>query len=310
MNAVVIIGFDENITSIIEELALANANRGDAVVVVLAEKDKIDMEEIISERVGDLGSLRVVCRSGRPDSPKDLKVCSLDTCKSIIVNLADDFMTVKTILACENLLDECGNNQAYITATIRDREVLQPARIAGGERSEILNFQKAIARLMIQSGRHPGMSEIFSELLSFRGNEVYVGTCDAGAGLKISDINLRIRNATAIGVLESGQSLFSHNPDYVLQRGDQLIWLAEDDKPLQLQGGAETDTGSFSYEPEAPEEPQTNPDPEAEGAYKIFRGGSFLSAAARCRVSNRSSCSPRLRQSIIGFRLAMRYRPE
>ena len=59
-----------------------------------------------------------------------------------------------------------------------------------------------------------------------------------------------------------------------------------------------------------PEEPQTNPDPEAEGAYKVFRGGSFLSAAARCRVSNRSSCSPRLRQSIIGFRLAMRYRPE
>ena len=59
-----------------------------------------------------------------------------------------------------------------------------------------------------------------------------------------------------------------------------------------------------------PEEPQTNPDPEAEGAYKIFRGGSFQSAAARCRVSNRSSCSPRLRQSIIGFRLAMRSRPE
>ena len=59
-----------------------------------------------------------------------------------------------------------------------------------------------------------------------------------------------------------------------------------------------------------PEEPQTNPDQEAEGAYKIFRGGSFLSAAARCRVSNRSSCSPRLRQSIIGFRLAMRDRPE
>lgn len=253
----VVIGFDENIISILEELATANENTDGAVVVVIADKDKVEMEEIIKDRLPDTGNFRIVCRRGRPDSLTDLKICALNTCRSIIVNLNDDIMTLKTILVCENLLDECGNDQAYITATIRDREVLQPARIAGGERSEILNFQKAIARLMIQSGRHPGMSEIFSELLSFRGNEVYVGTCDEAAGLKISDINLRIRNATAIGVLESGQSLFSHDPNYVLQPGDQLIWLAEDDNPLQLQECAETDTGSFSYESEAPEEPQT-----------------------------------------------------
>ena len=227
--------------------------------MVIADKDKVEMEEIIKDRLPDTGNFRIKCRRGRPDSClTDLKICSLNTCRSIIVNLNDDIMTLKTILACENLLDECGNDQAYITATIRDREALQPALIAGGERSEILNFQKAIARPgMIQSGRHPGMSEIFSELLSFRGNEVYVGTCDKASGLKISDINLRIKNATAIGVLETGQALFSHNPDYVLQPGDQLIWLAEDDKPLQLLECAETDTGSFSYEPEAPEEPQT-----------------------------------------------------
>ncbi|HAE45389.1 MAG TPA: hypothetical protein DCG37_07350 [Lachnospiraceae bacterium] len=66
--------------------------------------------------------------------------------------------------------------EELVMANKNVREVLQPAKIAGGERSEILNFQKTIAHLMIQSGRHPGMSEIFSELLSFRGNEIYVGT--------------------------------------------------------------------------------------------------------------------------------------
>ncbi len=253
----IVIGFDENIISILEELVLAHENADDAVVVVIADKDKVEMEEMIKDRLPDTGNLRIVCRKGQPDSPADLKICSLDTCRSIIVNLNDDAMTLKTILVCESLLDEYGNSQAYITATIRDREVLHPARIAGGDRAEILNFQKTIARLMIQSGSHPGMSEIFSELLSFRGNEIYVGTCDKASGLPIKEINERLMNATAIGVLGVGQSLSTHNPEYVIQPGDQLIWIAEDDQPLQLQERAEIDPGSFSHEPEAPEEPHT-----------------------------------------------------
>ncbi|MBQ1841183.1 MAG: NAD-binding protein, partial [Atopobiaceae bacterium] len=148
---VVIVGFDENVTNIIEELALANENQSDAVVVVMAEHDKTDMEDVIRDRVSDLRGLRVICRSGRPDSTKSLDKCSLDTCKSVIVNLEDDFMTVKTILACRSLLEERGNRDAYVTAVIRDRDVLHPAAIAGADAAEILNFQKTIARLMVQS---------------------------------------------------------------------------------------------------------------------------------------------------------------
>lgn len=255
---VIIIGFDENITSIIEELALANANSSDAVVVVLAEKDKIDMEEIISERVGDLGNLRVVCRSGRPDSPKDLKVCSLDTCKSIIVNLADDFMTVKTILACENLLDEYGNHDAYITAVVRDREVLHPAKIAGGSRAEILNFQKTIARLMVQSGRHPGMSEILSELLSFKGDEVYVVDNPFGKGVPFKSINLRLPHSTAIGVVRGDKPLLNPDAKYMLDKSDKLIVIAQDESKIEIRdAAAAVDENVFEREPNMQEEPHT-----------------------------------------------------
>ena len=58
-------------------------------------------------------------------------------------------------------------------------------------------------------------------------------------------------------MLGVGQSLFTHNPGYVLQPGDQLIWIVEDDDPLKLQGCAATDPGSYSNEPEIPEEPHT-----------------------------------------------------
>ena len=50
---------------------------------------------------------------------------------------------------------------------------------------------------------------------------------------------------------------------------------------------------------------QTDPDPEAEGGEKVFRGGSYTSDPARCRVSNRSHCKPIGKHSNIGFRLAI-----
>lgn len=256
-NHTVIIGFDENVTSIIEELALANENQQDAAVVIMAETDKTKMEDIIRDRVENLGNLRVVCRNGRPDAPKDLKVCSLDTCKSIIVNLADDFMTVKTILACETLLDDYGNDEAYITATVRDREVLQPAKIAGGERAEILNFQKTVARLMVQTGRHPGMSEVLAEMLSFKGNEIYVEEIPSAVGLSFKEINLRLPRATAIGVVRNEEPLLNPDADALVEPGDQVILIALDDNQTELQDPAPIDTNAFEREPNVVEEPHT-----------------------------------------------------
>ena len=254
---VVIIGFDENTTSIIEEMVYAAENKKGAVAVILADHDKTDMEDTIRDRIADLGNLRVVCRTGRPDSPKDLKVCSLDTCKSVIVNLEDDFMTVKTVLACETLLDEYENHDAYITAAVRDRDVLQPAKIAGGERAEILNFQKTMARLMVQAGRHPGMSEILSELLSFKGNEIYVEDIPAAAGHTLPEINLRLPHATAIGIVRDGAPVLNPGKDEPVREADSLIVIAQDDGTAALQECAAVDEGAFQRAPNAPDAPHT-----------------------------------------------------
>ena len=256
-NHVVIIGFDENITSMIEELNYANANRRDAVVVIMADEDKVKMEHIISERVADMRHLRVVCRSGQPDNRSDLLICSLDTCKSVIVNINDDFMTVKAVLLCQNLLDECGNKDACIIATVRDQEVLHPAKIAGGERVEILNFQKTIARLMVQSGRHPGMSEILAELLSFQGNEIYVEDNPAVVGLSIGEINLRLAHSTAIGMIRNDEPILNGDTNAVFETGDKLILIAPDDGYGRLRERAVIDETAFEREPNIHEEPHT-----------------------------------------------------
>lgn len=254
---VVVIGFDEEVTNIIEELALANENQKDAAVVVLADHDKTDMEDIIRDRVDNLHDIRVICRSGRPDNVKSLGICSLDTAKSIIVNLSDDFMTVKTVLACKSVLEEAGNTGAYITAVIRDRDVLHPASIAGGDAAEILNFQKTVARLMVQSGRHPGMSGILSELLSFKGNEVYVERIAGAVGQRLGVINLQLPNSTAIGMIRDGEVLLNPAEEALVQEGDELILIARDDEQTTLQPAAVVDASRFQLELDAREYPHT-----------------------------------------------------
>ena len=253
----VIIGFDENVTSIIEELVTANANQKDAVAVIMADHDKTAMEDTIRDRISDTGRLRIGCRSGRPDVREDLKVCALDTCRSIIVNLTDDFMTVKSILACEDLLDEYGNKDAYIVATVRDRDVLHPAEIAGGDRVEILNFHKTMARLMVQAGRHPGMSDVLSELLSFKGNEIYVEDAASAEGLALPEINLRLPHTTAIGIVRDGKPMLNPDADELVRSGDRLIVIAQDDHGIHLQERAKVNEAAYQLEQGAAEEPHT-----------------------------------------------------
>ncbi len=253
----VIIGFDDNIVSILEELVMANENQQEAIAVIMAEEDKIKMEEFIKDRVPDLGNLRVVCRSGKPDNPNDLQVCSLESCKAVIVNISDDFMTVKTILLCRKILDDCGREDVSMVSTVRDREVLQPAKIAGGKRASILNFQKTIARLMVQSGRHPGMSEILSELLSFKGTEIYVEDNPEVYGFSLKELNLRLAHSTAIGMIRNGKHMLNCSEDSVFEPGDKLIKLALDDDKIILRDRAVIDESVFETEPDTYEEPHT-----------------------------------------------------
>ena len=49
------------------ELSIANESRKRPVIVVLADRDKVEMEDELREKVPDLRGTRVVCRSGSPD---------------------------------------------------------------------------------------------------------------------------------------------------------------------------------------------------------------------------------------------------
>jgi ion channel POLLUX/CASTOR len=63
-NHVVILGWSSKIFTIISELIIANANQKDAAIVILADKDKVAMEDEIRDKVKSFDTTRVICRTG------------------------------------------------------------------------------------------------------------------------------------------------------------------------------------------------------------------------------------------------------
>ncbi|MCO5568793.1 hypothetical protein L7F22_022493 [Adiantum nelumboides] len=80
-----ILGWSDKLGSLLKQLAIANQSLGGSVVVVLAERDKEEMELEIAKLEFDLLGTSVICRSGSPLIMADLKKVSVSKARSIIV---------------------------------------------------------------------------------------------------------------------------------------------------------------------------------------------------------------------------------
>ncbi|XP_057796681.1 ion channel DMI1-like isoform X2 [Salvia miltiorrhiza] len=72
-NHILILGWSDKLGSLLKQLAIANKSIGGGVIVVLAERDKEEMEMDIAKLEFDLMGTSVICRSGSPLILADLK---------------------------------------------------------------------------------------------------------------------------------------------------------------------------------------------------------------------------------------------
>ena len=67
-NHTLILGWSTKIFTIISELVIANENQKKPRIVILADKDKVEMEDEIRSKVPQLRNTKVICRSGCPNA--------------------------------------------------------------------------------------------------------------------------------------------------------------------------------------------------------------------------------------------------
>lgn len=229
-NHTVIIGYNENVFPMLGELVIANENEKKAIIVVLGEEEKAAMEREITERVPDCKTTEIICRSGGASDLAALSRCSIETAKSVIVNSDDDAQTIKAILAVTHILnsDNAQNPDAHITAGINDPRNVEVAKIAGEGRAEIVYFKGAVARIIANTCHQPGLSQVYTELFDFGGDEIYIEQQAGLLGKSFGELVNLFASSTLLGIKKGDVPLLNPSVDTVLEKGDGLILLASD----------------------------------------------------------------------------------
>lgn len=238
-----ILGWSQQIFTIINELMIANENQKNARIVVLADRDKVDMEEQLHERVNQKGSTRVIVRSGNPIDLNDLELGSPHTTRSIIVlppeNDDPDSYVIKTVLAITNNPNR-RVDPYHIVTQIRNPKNLDVVRmIAAGDKVFPLLTGDVIARVVAQTSRQSGLSVVYTELMNFGGDEIYFKQEPGLSGKTFGEILLAYEDSTVMGFRRADGTIVLNPPmDSRLEPGDQLFALSEDDNTIQLSGFA------------------------------------------------------------------------
>ncbi len=171
-----ILGWSPKIFTILSELVIANENRQRPRIVILAEKDKVEMEDEIRDEVGDTGKTRIICRTGSPLDLNDLEIVNPHQARAIIVLAPEsqdpDSEVIKTILALTNNPHRRAEPY-HIVAELAELKNLEVARMVGRDETQLIVTNDLISRIIVQTSRQSGLSVVYTELLDFGGDEIY-----------------------------------------------------------------------------------------------------------------------------------------
>ena len=238
-NHTVILGWSDQVFIVLDELIKANESARRPCVAILADLDRIEMDEMIRQRVGKTGNTRVVCRRGDPLKSVDLDLVSPETARSIIVMAPAsddaDVDVIKTLLSLN--AREWDEPRPTVVASVSESSNLAAAQLAGGPDARVIDADDISIRLLVQSHRQAGLCTVCTDLLDFGGNELYLRAEPTLVGRTFGEALDAYAAGSAIGLRSAtGQVRLNPPMDTVIMAGDQIIVLAEDDVLITLAG--------------------------------------------------------------------------
>jgi voltage-gated potassium channel Kch len=233
---VLILGWSSKIFTIIPELVLANENQKSGSIVILADMDKVKMEDEIRDKVGDTKNTKVICRTGNPIDVHDLYIANPFDTKSIIIldkdNENSDSQIIKTIVAI--VTNPNRRKEPYhITAEMENKKNYEVAKMVGGDEVELILSDEIISRIMVQTSRQSGLSVVYIELMDFGGDEIYFMEEPKLVGKTFRDVMFAYLDSAIIGLQFPDDSVQINPPmDTIFEEGYRVVGITEDDDTM------------------------------------------------------------------------------
>jgi len=230
-----IIGWNASAFTLIAELSIANQNRPGACIVVLADRDKVELEDAIRERLPDLKGTRVVCRTGDPCDPSALALAAVDQARAILVVAPEDadadVQVIKTLLAIVQRPDRKAGKY-HIVAELHDEKNRSIAQMIGRDEVEIVLSRALISNITVQCCRQSGLSVVHTELLDFDGDEIYFADAAPVAGKTFGDALHHYQSSSLIGLLDAAGVNVLPDLQRKIAATDRLIAISKDDDTI------------------------------------------------------------------------------
>ena len=240
----VILGAGDRVLEVVRELIVANESERRAVVAVLADEPKEEMDDFFADRIPERQSTVLITRSGNTSSLQNLRRMGIGAARSVLIlNEAPasasheeqsraDARVLKAIMAVVASME--GQEPPPVVAELHLPRSRSLAKSIAGDRVTTLAERELLAKLLVQTSRTSGLAVVYSNLVGFTGNEIYFFRPDAGWGRKgFGALAFHFPESVPIGVRQADGGILINPPvDRVMEEGDELILIAEDDSTI------------------------------------------------------------------------------
>ena len=245
-NHTLILGFNDRILDLIQELIIGNQSQ-DAAAVICSEEDKEQMDDFLRNNIDDRKTTKLITRNGSVTNINNLNKIGVQSAKSIVIlndaNNSDseefkalsDARVVKSILAIVAANEEL--QLPPIIGELHSKKYRIIAQNLAPQVVTIINEANILARILVQTSRHLGLASVYLDLVGFAGNEFYFYRPESGwCNLTFGELPFHFPQSMPLG-LRFGDGNLRLNPkkDYKLASDDEIIVLARDYSAIKFE---------------------------------------------------------------------------
>ncbi len=255
-----ILGWSKKVLPIVSEICIANESRTRPAIVILANRDKVEMEDELKSQLPRRNRTRIIVRSGDPMDLAELELGNPHTARSIILVAPEgsddpDSIVIKMALALTNN-PRRGSGPLDIVGELQETRNLEAATLVGRDEVSWVLARDLISRITVQTCRQSGLSSVYTELLDFDGDELYFAEEPALVGASYFDAQLSFADSCIVGLVSGDSVLLNPDAGTIIAAGDRLIHIAADDSAIHLGSRGEPDPAAVSDAPGAGRRPE------------------------------------------------------
>ena len=242
-NHIVILGWSPRLTAIIEELVIANESKKLLRILILSAKPSDELASLIETSFNDLKTTKLYFRSRDLCTESSFENANLRSARQILVlgdtseqidgNRLKIYLSIRRHLATSNISE---TQWPEIIVNVDSKDESDIINVSSASKAVTVNVSDIPARLIVETVIQPNLPDIYEEILSFDGNEIYITNTMAELGLSAMPFATAwsaLNQSVPIGFWTHDNRLeISPRANAIVGANDRLIVISEDDSTV------------------------------------------------------------------------------